>query len=57
MIFMILGIIIGLLIGIIFTFVICKNKFSKEKNYSDLIKNTLYELNNFHNEENTKKKH
>ena len=51
----ILGIFIGLFIGIIFTFIICKNIFLKEKDYSELIKNTLYELNNYNNDDASKK--
>ena len=56
-IFVVLGIIIGLFIGITFTFIICKNIFPKEKDYSELIKNTLYELNKSKIEETSKKKH
>ena len=41
---MILGIIIGLVIGVAITFVIRRNKFSQEHDYSDLIKSTLEDL-------------
>ena len=54
---MVLGIIIGLFIGVTFSYIICKKTFPREKDYSELIKNTLYELNKSNNEENSKKKY
>ena len=38
---MIFGVLLGIVIGIVITLIVCKNKFSKEHDYSDLIeKNT-----------------
>ena len=54
---MILGIIIGLIVGITITFIVCKNKFSKEHDYSDLIKRTLEDLYDNTSNNNSKKKH
>ena len=54
---MILGIIIGLVIGIAITFVVCRNKFSQEHDYSDLIKKTLEDLYRNSSDNNSKKKH
>ena len=53
---MILGIIIGLVIGIATTFVVCRNKFSQEHDYSDLIKSTLEDLYRNSSDSNSKKK-
>lgn len=54
---MILGIIVGLVIGVAITFVVCKNKFSQEHDYSDLIKSTLEDLHRNSSDSNSKKKH
>lgn len=54
---MIIGIIIGLIIGIIITFLVCKSKFSKEHDYSDLIKRTLEDLHKTSSDNNSKKKY
>ena len=34
---MIFGVLLGIVIGIVITLIVCKNKFSKEHDYSDLI--------------------
>ena len=54
---MILGVIIGLVIGITITFVVCRNEFSQEHDYSDLIKRTLEDLYRNSSDNNSKKKH
>ena len=53
---MILGVLLGIVIGIVITLIVCKNKFSKEHDYSDLIEKTLQDLYKNSLENNSKKK-